>query len=45
MPDYNLKNLVRKISKFIGIEPPEAQYVDTKDLPGIDKLSKYRKRK
>lgn len=45
MPNYNLENLVDKLSKIMMIDTPQACHVDEKDNPSIKDLIKYRNKK
>lgn len=45
MPNYNLENLVERISRYMNIDIPKVCHIDESDNPSIKDLTKYRNKK
>lgn len=45
MPEYNIYEIIKKISNIIGINQPELAKINTKDLKGMSDFRKFRERK
>ena len=45
MPNYNLENLVERISRYMNIDIPKVCHIAESDNPSIKDLTKYRNKK